>query len=151
MIESRAICRCFVAVVSCFNAAPAGAHDPQALAKSAVQLITNQMEAWNRGDLDGALQTYCPSADTLWVNHGGISRGFEQFARGMRKEFGVKKESMGTLNIELVDVRHFGDGSDLLVVRWWIMKGSSRQMGGISTQLWSDCDGKMRVVFEHAT
>ena len=69
----------------------------------------------------------------------------------MRAMFGGGQERMGRLDVAVQDVRLFGDGSNLTVVRWSITRGNRRLMGGISTQLWADCDGRMRIVFEHAS
>jgi hypothetical protein len=127
------------------------AHQPDVERAKARELLTEQMEAWNRGDLESALRTYCPAETVTWVSSAGISHGYQAFARSMRSQFGGGKAGMGKLSIDLVDVRLFGDGSNLMVVRWAITKGTTRVMGGISSQLWADCDGKMRVVFEHAS
>ena len=127
------------------------AHEPQVEKAKAHKLLTEQMESWNRGDLEGALKSYCPAEDVIWVNRSGISYGHQSFARSMRSHFGGSPGQMGKLSLELIDARLFGDGSNLMVVRWAITKGTTRVMGGISSQLWADCDGKMRVVFEHSS
>ena len=130
---------------------PVSAHDPGTEQAFAQGLLDEQMAAWNRGDLESVLYSYCPSDDTAWVNRAGVSRGFESYAKSMRAMFGGGPGKMGTLRIDLVDHRLLGDGSSLMVVRWSIMDQGKRRMGGISTQLWSECDGRMRVVFEHGT
>lgn len=132
-------------------AAPAGAHDPANQTAHARALLDAQISAWNRGDLEAALNTYCPSAATSWVSSSGISHGFDGFAKSMRTQFGGGPARMGKLAIDLVDTRQFGDGSLLMVVRWSITSNGSRIMGGISSQLWADCGGQMRVAFEHAS
>ena len=129
----------------------ASAHDPVSIRAMADRQVGEQVAAWNRGDLEGALASYCPSADIMWVNASGLSRGYEGFQRSMRSMFGGGRERMGRLDIAVQDVRLFGDGSNLTIVRWSITRGNMRLMGGISTQLWADCDGRMRIVFEHAS
>ena len=140
----------FTALIVAMGSA-ASAHDPVSIRTLAERQVGEQVAAWNRGDLDGALAAYCPSADIMWVNSSGISRGFEGFQRSMRSMFGGGKDRMGQLAIVVHDVRMFGDGSNLTIVRWSITRGGTRQMGGISTQLWSDCEGRMRIVFEHSS
>jgi Domain of unknown function (DUF4440) len=130
-------------------ASAASAHDPVSIRDLAERQVGEA--TWNRGDLEGALAAYCPSSDIMWVNSSGVSRGFEGFQRSMRSMFGGGKDRMGQLAISVQDVRMFGDGSNLTIVRWSITRGGRRQMGGISTQLWSDCDGRMRIVFEHSS
>lgn len=113
--------------------------------------IAGQIAAWNRGDLEAALRTYCPSEDITWVNSAGLSRGYESFARSMRTGFGGGSAGMGTLSIAVEAARDLGPAGSLVTVRWQIMRGGARLMGGVSTQLWAQCDGRLRVVFEHAS
>ncbi len=113
--------------------------------------VAEQVALWNVGDLEGALQTYCPAADISWVNHAGLSHGYERFAQSMREEFGRAPGAMGTLAIAVLESRDLGGGNSLVVVRWSITRDGARLMGGISTQIWADCEGRTRIVFEHAS
>ena len=113
--------------------------------------VAEQVALWNGGDMEGTLQTYCPTADISWVNHGGLSHGFERFANSMREEFGRTAATMGTLAIDVLESRDLGAGGSLVVVRWSVTRGGARLMGGVSTQLWAECQGRTRIVFEHAS
>jgi len=115
-----------------------------------VAALTRQALAWNRGDLNAALESYCPDSSIVWVNRSGLSRGFQTFAKSMRDEFGDKPAQMGVLNYEVLESRELGR-STLVVVRWSITRESKRIMGGVSTQVWAKCQGATRVVFEHAS
>lgn len=150
-MRTGAFVRCAAALASIAFGGAASAHDPASIRAMAERQVGAQVAAWNRGDLEGALASYCPSADITWVNASGVSRGFEGFRRSMREMFGGGPQRMGRLDIAVQDVRLFGDGSNLTIVRWSITRVGTRLMGGVSTQLWADCDGRMRVVFEHAS
>jgi hypothetical protein len=132
-------------------AASLAMHPMTEATESAERRVAEQVALWNGGDLEGALQTYCPAGDISWVNHGGLSHGYERFARSMREEFGRGPDSMGTLAIDVLESRDLGGGSSLVVVRWSISRGGARLMGGVSSQLWASCQGQMRIVFEHAS
>ena len=112
--------------------------------------IAGLVASWNRGDLERALQSYCPRSDISWVNASGLTHGFEPFARSMREEFGRSPARMGTMTMEVLESRDLGERG-LVVVRWSIVREGRRLMGGISSQLWAQCDGGMRIVFEHAS
>jgi hypothetical protein len=112
--------------------------------------IAGLVASWNRGDLEASLQSYCPSSEISWVNASGLTHGFDVFARSMREEFGQSPGTMGTMAMEVLESRELGDRG-LVVVRWSIVRGGRRLMGGISSQLWAQCDGRMRIVFEHAS
>lgn len=112
--------------------------------------ISRQLTAWNRGDLEGALDTYCPTAEIVWANKDGVSKGYEAFARSMRRGFGSRSR-MGTLDIKVLNEINLGENKSLVTVRWSIKRGGRQVMGGVSSQLWALCDHEMRVVFEHAS
>jgi hypothetical protein len=113
--------------------------------------LADQVESWNRGDLEAALGGYCPSADITWVNKAGVTRGYEGFARSMREGFGGGRARMGRLRIDVLDSRSLAENKALVALRWSIRRGGKRVMGGVSTQLWAWCDNRMRIVFEHAS
>lgn len=131
-------------------AAPAAAEPAGGATGRVEQEIAGLVAMWNRGDLEGALGSYCPSNEISWVNASGLTHGFEPFARSMREEFGRAPERMGTMAMEVLESRALDDDG-LVVVRWSIVRDGRRLMGGISSQLWSQCEGRMRIVFEHAS
>lgn len=133
------------------TASLAPAHPTMQATESAERQIAAQVALWNRGELEPVLGTYCPRDDIAWVNHGGLSHGYERFAQSMREEFGGGAGRMGTLAIDVLESRDLGAGGTLVVVRWAITRNGQRLMGGVSSQLWADCAGAMRVVFEHAS
>ncbi len=132
-------------------AAPAFAHPTSDATNAVEREIAAQVDMWNGGELEAVLQTYCPSHEISWVNASGLSHGFERFARSMREEFGREPGAMGVLVIDVLESRDLGGAGSLAVVRWAISRGGAHLMGGVSTQLWAECQGRRRVVFEHAS
>ncbi|MEZ5461927.1 hypothetical protein [Dokdonella sp.] len=130
------------------SAACSGPSDPATIARAGIEA---QTRAWNSGDLDGAMESYCPSTDITWVNAKGVTRGYKDFAESMQAEFGAEPAMMGVLSNEVIDIRAIGEDSSLVVLDWSIMRDGEKLMGGVSTQLWSACQGRMRIVFEHAS
>lgn len=125
------------------------AASPAPAADAAVRALESQQAAWNRGDLEAALDAYCNSPSITWVNRGGVTRGFEVFAEGMRHDF-ADSARMGRFDLEVLDSRQIGADSALVAARWSISRDGERLMGGVSTQLWQPCRGELRIVFEHA-
>lgn len=139
------------ALAALVAAAPAAAHPMTEGTDRLEREIAGQVALWNRGDLEAVLQTYCPSNEISWVSASGVSHGYERFARSMREEFGRGTASMGELSIDVLESRDLGEAGQLAVVRWSITRDGARLMGGISTQLWASCEGRLRVVLEHAS
>lgn len=113
--------------------------------------VQSQVDAWNRGDLEGALAGYLDDPSMTWVNAQGVSRGFVDFAAGMRAQFGADPASMGRYSAEVLHERALTRSSALLVVRWRIDRDGRRLFGGVSTQLWERRGKRWVCVLEHAT
>jgi ketosteroid isomerase-like protein len=110
--------------------------------------ITAQTDAWNRGDIDGALDAYCPSEDIVWTSKSGVARGYAPFAEDMRSFFGGGAQ--GVMANEVLYAARFGE-TVLVTLRWAAERNGARVLGGVSTQIWAPCAGAMRVVYEHAS
>jgi hypothetical protein len=129
-------------------AVPAAAATPSEEARNG---FAQQRVAWNRGDLEGALDLYWNSPELTFVDGSGVNRGFAAFAADLRKDFAGKIDSMGRYDGEVLEARDLDADTGLLVVRWAITREGRRIMGGVSTQLWERAGDRWRIVFEHAS
>lgn len=120
-------------------------------AEQAEDGFVKQRIAWNRGDIEGALDFYWKSPEVTWVSRAGVSRGFAGFARMMRDEYAGRPEQMGVYSGDVLLAKEISPETGLLVVRWSIDRDGRQIMGGVSTQLWEEVDGGWRIVFEHAS
>jgi hypothetical protein len=125
-------------------AAPSGA------SAEAGRGVEAQVAAWNRGDLETALQSYCGEPRMTWVTRSGVTRGYDEFAAGMRRDF-ADRTQMGRYEADLLESRALGRRSALVVLKWSITRDGRRLMGGVSTQLWERCRGRLRITLEHAS
>jgi hypothetical protein len=119
-------------------------------ADAAARALAAQVAAWNGGRLEDALSAYCDDPRITWVNRSGLTRGFADFAAGMRSGF-ADPATMGLMAVEVLDMRAAGPQAALVTLKWSITRDGKRLMGGISTQLWEPCAGELRIVFEHAS
>ena len=126
------------------------AQAPSGPAGEAARGIQSQVAAWNRGDLETALGLYCSAPSITWVTRRGVTRGFDEFAAGMRRDF-ADPTRMGRYEADLMETRSLGRRSAVAVVRWSITRDGRRLMGGVSTQIWESCRGRLRITLEHAS
>lgn len=120
-------------------------------AEQAEQGFVKQRIAWNRGDIEGALDFYWNSPQATWVSKAGVNQGFSAFARAMRDEYGGRPERMGVYSGDVLLAKELSPETGLIVIRWSIDRDGVSIMGGVSTQLWEEVDGAWRIVFEHAS
>ena len=120
-------------------------------AEEARKGFATQRAAWNRGDIEAALDLYWNSADLTWAGADGVTKGFDAFAYGLRRDFAGGPTQMGVYTGTVLEARTLAPDTALLVVDWKIERDGRRLMGGVSTEIWKNVDGKWRIVFEHAS
>ena len=78
-------------------------------------VIERQVQAWNRGDLEGFVSVYAD--DAAFVPPTGLTRGRQAVLDRYRTRY-PDKAAMGTLALEIVETRLAGAGSASVVARW---------------------------------
>ena len=78
--------------------------------KQIKQVLENQRQAWNRGDLDKFMQAYWKSDSLLFVGSDGPTYGWEQTLANYQKTY-PGRAAMGTLifdikQVKLIDRHH---------------------------------------------
>lgn len=82
-------------------------------------MLADQVAAWNRGDLDGFLRAYEQSEALVFTSGGAIRRGFLAARTRYVERYGARGvETMGRLELEVLDVRGLGKRSALVLGRW---------------------------------
>ena len=72
-------------------------------ADTIVRLLTEQSEAWNRGDIAGFCAPYAD--DCVFLSPSGLSRGRQTVQDRYTKKYGGAKQTMGRLALEILDAR----------------------------------------------
>jgi uncharacterized protein (TIGR02246 family) len=84
--------------------------------KAVVEALERQTQAWNRGDLDGFVAVY--AEDATFVSPSGLTRGRQAVLDRYRKRY-PDKAAMGTLSLEVVEIRLVtGNAGASVVARW---------------------------------
>lgn len=73
-------------------------------ADTIVKLLTEQSEAWNRGDIPAFMRTYENSPDTAYVGAAGVTKGYQQVLVRYQKKYSSRQQ-MGTLRFTDLTVR----------------------------------------------
>jgi uncharacterized protein (TIGR02246 family) len=96
--------------------------DPAADARRQVEIrkavkavLDRQVQAWNRGDLEGFVSVY--AEDAAFVSPTGLTRGRQAVLERYRKRY-PDKVAMGTLSLEVVETRLADLHGASVVARW---------------------------------
>jgi ketosteroid isomerase-like protein len=121
--------------------------DPVTVVKKAMD---SQVTAWNSQDLEKAMRVYRNSPEMLWINKGGISKGYQPILEEYKKEY-TDKSKMGTYSYESLHIEEISPRAVYFVIHWKIELNGKRLMGGISSLLWKKTDGNWVITSEHAS
>jgi len=83
--------------------------------KALAAVLDRQVQAWNRGDLEGFVSVY--AEDAAFVSPTGLTRGRQAVLDRYRKRY-PDKAAMGRLSLEIVETRLAGADGASVVARW---------------------------------
>lgn len=115
------------------------------------QALTEQDQAWNRGDLDAFLDGYVQSDDLLMTSAGEITRGYQAVRRYYLENYGSDKSTMGQLSSELVQLTPLGDDHLLVVGKWHLERQGQPPVGGVYTLVLVKTPSGWKILHDHTS
>jgi uncharacterized protein (TIGR02246 family) len=127
-------------VVLCVAAGGAAQTPPAQTKETAAieQVLHDQQEAWNHGDIDTFMRSYLNSPDTTFIGK-TISHGYQPILERYKKAYS-STAAMGTLEFSELAVRMLGSNHAVVTGRYHLTR--TAEGGG-------DASGLFSLVFEH--
>jgi len=129
-------------------AAETGAGDPKAAVRA---VLDAQVEAWNRGDLEGFMAGYWRSPELVFCSGATLLRGWEATLERYRKRYQAEGREMGRLGFDAVEVLPLGPDAAAARGAWRLHMSDGRQPHGLFTLLLRRMDGAWRIVHDHTS
>ena len=130
-------------------ASVAAAQGPGATAARSV--LDAQVEAWNRGDLEGFMATYWRSPDLVFCSGGTVTRGWDETLARYRKRYQSEGREMGHLQFDAIEVIPLGEDAALARGAWRLHMTDGKEPHGLFTLLLRRFDGAWRIVHDHTS
>ena len=112
-------------------------------------VMSAQVAAWNRGDIDGFMSGYARSDATEFISGDKLTRGWQTVRDRYKKKYD-SREKMGTLTFwELKITRLSGDAA-LVIGRWRLVRKGDKPQGRF-TLLFRRTPVGWRIVHDHTT
>ena len=133
----------------------ANAQDSNQLSKSSEAsaairaVIEAQRDAWNRGDLEGYMDGYERSNDTVFVSGDNITRGWETVLERYKKNYGTRKK-MGVLTFSDLEINVLSSDS-AVVLGSWSLKRAKDQPHGKFTLVFKRTSKGWRIIHDHTS
>lgn len=112
-------------------------------------VLAAQMDAWNRGDLEGFLDGYARVPELVFTSGARIRRGWQETNDSFRSRYGEAKETMGRLTFEVLGVQPVG-GDGAVVLGRWGLDGPNAGGGVFSVVLERRSEG-WKVIHDHTS
>ena len=132
---------CFLLLGSAFLYA----QDRQAILK----VMHKQELDWNRGDIDGFMQTYWKSDSLLFIGKTAPLYGWQATIERYKKAY-PDKATMGQLKFTILQVKVF-DASNAFVMGGWKLKRAKDAPGGYYTLWFKKINGEWKIVCDHTS
>ena len=147
MTPRRAALAFAVAVAS----AVASSASPTSVPTAARAVLDAQVEAWNRGDLEGFMAGYWRSPDLVFCSGATVTRGWDETLARYRERYQSEGREMGRLRFDGIEVIPLGEDAALARGAWRLTMRDGQQPHGLFTLLLRRIDGAWRIVHDHTS
>ena len=106
-------------------------------------LLERQAAAWSRGDLDSACAVYAD--DATFLSPSGLTRGRQAVLDRYRNKY-VDRAGMGSLSLEIAEIRMIDARSASVVARWILTWPDKPKAEGLTLLVLRKSDGAWRIV-----
>lgn len=112
-------------------------------------LLTIQTGAWNRGDLEGFMQTYWKSDSLMFIGKNGIQWGWQATLNNYQKSY-PDTTAMGKLSFDILVVKKLSPAY-YYVVGKWMLKRTIGDISGHYNLLLRKIKGRWVIVADHSS
>jgi beta-aspartyl-peptidase (threonine type) len=114
-------------------------------------VLDAQVEAWNRGDLEGFMATYWRSPDLVFCSGATVTKGWDDTLARYRKRYQSEGREMGRLRFDSIEVLPLGEDAALARGAWHLVMADGKEPHGLFTLLLRRLDGAWRIVHDHTS
>lgn len=112
-------------------------------------VLDAQRDAWNRGDVEGYMDGYARSADTVFVSGDNVTHGWQTVFDRYKKNYN-SREKMGTLTFSDLEVTPIGNDTAIVLGRWQLQRANDEPHGRFTLILRRTKQG-WRIVHDHTS
>ncbi len=117
--------------------------------KAILQLLKDQDACWNKGDIEGFMQTYWHSDSLMFIGKSGVTYGWKQTLNNYKKGY-PDTTAMGKLHFTLIKIQKLSSRYYSVVGKWHLTR-SIGDLQGHFTLLMKKIDGRWVIVADHSS
>lgn len=117
--------------------------------KSVRKLLTDQVNAWNAGDIEGYMKGYWNSDSTEFVSGGDLTRGYANVLARYKKSY-TTREKMGKLEFSELSVRTMTRSLVVATGVWRLIRVNDQPWGRFTLIVEKKTEG-WRIIHDHTS
>jgi beta-aspartyl-peptidase (threonine type) len=121
----------------------------EAVKDAITKLLSQQQDAWNRGDVDAFMQAYWHSPELTFSGSSGISRGWDGVLARYKKAY-PDRAAMGQLDFSELEFHFLGPDAVLMLGTFHLKREKDEPRGTFSL-VWQRFPEGWRIVHDHTT
>jgi len=112
-------------------------------------VLDAQVAAWNRGDVEGYMDGYWRSDETVFVSGDSLTRGWQTVLARYKKNYD-SREKMGTLTFSDLEITSIGSDAAIAIGRWHLQRANDEPHGRF-TLIFRKTRQGWRIVHDHTS
>jgi uncharacterized protein (TIGR02246 family) len=112
-------------------------------------LMAVQTSAWNKGDIEGFMQTYWQSDSLLFIGSHGPTYGWQSTLERYKKSY-PDTTAMGQLDFKILEVKTLAKDLCFVVGRWHLQR-TAGDLQGSFTLLVKRLKGQWKIIADHSS
>jgi uncharacterized protein (TIGR02246 family) len=129
--------------------APAFRKDDAKTIAAVRAVLDAQVAAWNRGDIEGFMDGYARSAETVFVSGDSVTRGWQTVLDRYKKGYSTR-EKMGTLAFSDLEIKVISKDAAVAHGRWQLTRAGDTPKGRF-TLIFRRGQQGWRIVHDHTS
>ena len=117
--------------------------------KEILSILKQQDSCWNRGNIEGFMQTYWKSDSLMFIGKSGVTYGWQQTLDNYKKGY-PDTASMGKLDFKLIQIKKISRDYCNVVGKWHLSR-TKGDLQGHFTLLLRKIKGKWMIVQDHSS
>ena len=132
------------------NQAQVKPHSRDAKTIAAVRAVLDaQVAAWNRGDIEGFMDGYWRSPETVFVSGDTVTHGWQTVLDRYKKGYDTR-DKMGTLTFSDLEIKVIGKDTAVAMGRWQLTRAQDTPHGRF-TLIFRRTQQGWRIIHDHTS
>src|SRR5438128_187503 len=112
-------------------------------------VLDAQRDAWNRGDIEGYMDGYARSSDTVFVSGDNVMRGWQSVLDRYKKSYN-SRDKMGVLTFSDLEINIIGKDAAVVLGRWHLQRANDEPHGRFTLILRQTKQG-WKIIHDHTS